>query len=107
MFCRRCGLELPSDAVSCPECGEKTGLKKTELKMNMFCRRCGLELPSDAVSCPECGEKTGMDGNEILDKEKESRQTNSIAKGILIAAAIIFGLWLGISGLMKLSQALG
>ena len=57
----------------------------------MFCRRCGLELSSDAKFCPECGEKTGIVDNAILNKEKESRQTNSVAKGVLMVPCITCG----------------
>ena len=73
----------------------------------MYCPKCGKEISNEVKFCPKCGEKTERNSNAITDKEKESQQTNSVAKGVLLAVAAIFALWLIISGLIDFSRALG
>lgn len=48
-----------------------------------------------------------MSDHDLTNKEKERQQTNSVAKGVLLAVAAIFALWLIISGLIDFSRALG
>lgn len=48
--CPVCGLDIPSNAKFCPECGAKIPAKK-------FCSNCGAEISDKAKFCPECGNK--------------------------------------------------
>ncbi len=51
-FCDACGAEVPSDATTCPECGE---LLEFAAEETAVCEHCGAEVPADASACPECG----------------------------------------------------
>ena len=48
-----------------------------------------------------------MSDHDLTNKEKERQQTNSVAKGVLLAVAAIFALWLIISGLNAFLAAVG
>lgn len=57
MICRRCGAELPDNAIRCSTCGLKVNMLCPECKsLNPFgtklCENCGFEL---LKSCPTCG----------------------------------------------------
>ncbi len=56
MICRRCGTELPDNAIRCSNCGIKVNMYCPECKtINAFgtksCKNCGFEL---LKSCPVC-----------------------------------------------------
>ena len=57
MICRRCGAELPDNAIRCSNCGIKVNMFCPECRtMNVFgsktCKNCGFDL---LKSCPVCG----------------------------------------------------
>ncbi len=57
MICRRCGAELPDNAIRCSTCGLKVNMLCPECKtLNPFgtklCENCGFEL---LKNCPTCG----------------------------------------------------
>ena len=57
MICRRCGAELPDNAIRCSNCGIKVNMYCPECKtINAFgtqiCKNCGFEL---LKHCPVCG----------------------------------------------------
>ena len=57
MICRRCGAELPDNAIRCSNCGIKVNMYCPECRtINAFgtqiCKNCGFEL---LKHCPVCG----------------------------------------------------
>ena len=57
MICRRCGAELPDNAIRCSNCGIKVNMYCPECRtINSFgsksCKNCGFEL---LKPCPVCG----------------------------------------------------
>ena len=46
MICRRCGAELPDNAIRCSNCG---------IKVNMYCPECKTLNPFGSKSCKNCG----------------------------------------------------
>ena len=46
MICRRCGAELPDNAMRCNTCG---------LKINMVCPKCKSLTPFGDKLCSNCG----------------------------------------------------
>lgn len=56
MFCRNCGIEVPTQAEFCPKCGVKllTGLG--------FCRNCGARVVFQADVCAKCGARLAIPG---------------------------------------------
>ena len=67
-MCSRCHHAIPSDAIFCPECGEKVISDEKE----RICPQCGAELPDEAIFCPGCGSKV----DDLRLKEKEDRETH-------------------------------
>lgn len=66
MKCQYCNIEIPDDAVFCPECGQRQTAStpmpsptpvaepKSVSKMD-GCPVCGTPIENDASFCPECG----------------------------------------------------
>ena len=57
MICRRCGSELPDNAIRCGTCGLKVNMLCPKCKSlspfgTKLCENCGFEL---LKSCPTCG----------------------------------------------------
>ena len=57
MICRRCGMELPDNALRCTNCGTKLNMYCPKCKtINIFgekiCKNCGFEL---LKTCSVCG----------------------------------------------------
>ena len=72
----------------------------------MYCKNCGTEIPKDAEFCPECGQAINSAGITEINKERESQQTRSVAKGILMVIGIILGLLVAIIGMINFSNSL-
>ncbi len=46
MICRKCGAEIPDNALRCEHCG---------IKVNMYCPECNTLNPFGAKNCKKCG----------------------------------------------------
>ena len=89
MICRRCGAELPDNAIRCSTCGLKVNMLCPQCKSltpfgDKLCNNCGFELlktcPTcgavnvfSAVNCRKCGSKFETTIKEVVEiKENES-----------------------------------
>ncbi|MBQ8886901.1 MAG: zinc ribbon domain-containing protein [Candidatus Gastranaerophilales bacterium] len=89
MICRRCGAELPDNAIRCSTCGLKVNMLCPKCKSltpfgDKLCNNCGFELlkicPTcggtnvfSAINCRKCGSKFETTTKEVTEiKEKES-----------------------------------
>ncbi len=69
--CKKCGQELPDEAVFCFKCGNKTEKKK-------LCPKCGKELPKESEFCMFCGEALNISaGVEQTIRDEKSSEDNS------------------------------
>ncbi len=89
MYCRKCGSEMPDNAVKCDNCGYEEEIRQRSQQVinRRFCSHCGSEVNPDAVICFSCG-------CEIRKVENNSHYTESkTGMGVLMA------LFLGLIGL--------
>jgi RNA polymerase subunit RPABC4/transcription elongation factor Spt4 len=63
--CPKCQIELPAEAMFCPQCGgpaqdvappSTPAAAAAEAK----CAKCGVSVPAEAAFCPRCGSKIGV-----------------------------------------------
>ncbi len=86
MFCKKCGEEMPDDAIMCVKCGnliedaEIDSRSFSEKKEKQFCRFCGQELDGNAVVCTGCGRlvtKNKINESSNITNEKVQNNNNS------------------------------
>ncbi len=97
MICRRCGAELPDNAIRCSNCGIRVKMYCPACKtLNYFgnerCTNCNFEL---LINCPDCGTKNVYSAEEcrkchmpLNQKKKDSfPKENSVSQEIPIVEA--------------------
>lgn len=86
MFCRRCGSELPDDAVFCRKCGERL-MASDDMKR---CKRCGALLTEENPEfCFECGFEQGSNADE---NQADAEISSSGKRSKASPGTIVFGI---------------
>ncbi|MBQ9231842.1 MAG: zinc ribbon domain-containing protein [Prevotella sp.] len=63
--CQKCGMEIDSDALFCPECGSKQEIQRT-------CVNCGEVIEDDSDFCPYCGTRQEAESQTYSDSKATS-----------------------------------
>jgi len=107
MYCKKCDLQLPDEAVFCPKCGSVVSDEA------VFCPKCGLAVSDDAVFCPKCGSAVS-DSSENSDtynisnpsstRARKKIQVIPIVVAVLIIGFVVLGVWVVIRMSVDSSQ---
>jgi RNA polymerase subunit RPABC4/transcription elongation factor Spt4 len=65
-ICPKCEIELPAEALFCPQCGgpaKDVAPPPTPVATaaEAKCVKCGAAVPAEAAFCPRCGSKVGLE----------------------------------------------
>ena len=91
MVCKKCGKDLPDNALFCGYCGGCVG---------RVCKVCGARLKQDMQYCPECGtaiennaEIKGVEPNVPIEDKVSGDGTWKLILLILIGIFFLFLFW--------------
>ncbi len=91
MFCKKCGKELPTDAIFCPSCGTPAEQETKQEEVKSFCPVCGTALGADNTACPNCGYQAAQSSSAPnAQPGAGAEQKSKLAAGLL---GIFLGGW--------------